>query len=72
MSVITGRRGVRLDGLNWGKIILSFFHAMATTRFRRNFIATLRGEDGRMVSDHDEWLVFYGLPIKTEWGSLND
>ena len=41
-------------------------------RFRRNFIATLRGEDGRMVSDHDEWLVFYGLPMKTEWGSLND
>jgi hypothetical protein len=31
-----------------------FFHAMATTRYRRNSISMLKDSDGRVVSDHEE------------------
>jgi hypothetical protein len=31
-----------------------FFHAMATARYRRNNIAMLKSEDGRVVTDHQE------------------
>ena len=31
-----------------------FFHAMETQRYRRNSIAMIKADDGRMVSDHEE------------------
>ena len=39
-----------------------FFHAMATERYRRNSIASLKLNDGSVISDHDQIAAcFWGI-----------
>lgn len=45
-----------------------FFQAMATERYRRNSIASIKLDDGSVVTDHVQMAeVFFGLLSRTEW-----
>ena len=62
------RKRCTVRWIKLGEDNTKFFHAMATTRFRRNSIAMLRGDDGLMVSEHEEMAGLLWAAYKNRMG----
>jgi hypothetical protein len=44
-----------------------FFHSMATERFRKNVISQIMDDTGRMVSSHEEKVLYSGMSSEEDW-----
>lgn len=63
------KRDALLDLSRWETKIEKKIHAMATERFRRNSIASLKMDDGTTVSNHDQMAGAIWLAIKNRMGT---